>query len=83
MSTEPVGKLIRVPLRKVWEHEKRDFSRWLQENINVLNSALDFSLVNVNREQSGDPCPYPRSPQDGLDGTLSGHFRRGRGQCGR
>jgi RecB family endonuclease NucS len=29
-----------------------DFTQWLQENIDVLNSALDLTLVNVDREQA-------------------------------
>jgi hypothetical protein len=40
MSTTEIGKLERVLLRQVWEHEAYDFTRWLQENINVLNAAV-------------------------------------------
>ncbi len=47
-----IGKLERVALREVWRHEAYDFTRWLQENIDVLNSALNLSLVNVEREQA-------------------------------
>ena len=51
MITEHIGKLKRVPLREVWKHEAYDFTQWLQENIDVLNDALDLNLVNVDREQ--------------------------------
>ena len=54
MSNPNIGKLERVPLRKVWEHEAYDFTQWLQENIDVLNTALDLNLVNVDREQAAD-----------------------------
>ena len=49
--TASIGKLERVALREVWKHEALDFTQWLQENIDVLNSALDLNLVNVDREQ--------------------------------
>lgn len=52
MTDIGIGKLERVALREVWRHEAHDFTRWLQENIDVLNSALNLSLVNVEREQS-------------------------------
>ena len=47
-----IGKLERVALRKVWENEARDFTQWLQENIDVLNAALDLKLDNANRERA-------------------------------
>lgn len=47
-----IGKLQRVPLRTVWRHEAYDFTTWLEENIEVLNDALNLSLDNVEREQA-------------------------------
>jgi len=47
-----IGKIRRVPLREVWKHEAIDFTRWLEENIDVLNEILDFSLSNAERERS-------------------------------
>src|ERR1700742_1498171 len=47
-----IGKLQRVALREVWRHEAYDFTRWLQDNIDVLNDALGLSLINVEREQA-------------------------------
>jgi hypothetical protein len=52
MSSAGIGKLQRVPLRDVWRHEAYDFTRWLQDNIDVLNEALGLELINVNREQA-------------------------------
>jgi hypothetical protein len=56
MSTTPkIGKLERVPLRHVWRNEASDFTRWLRDNIDVLNDMLELSLVNPEREQpAGD-----------------------------
>ncbi len=47
-----IGKIERVPLRDIWQHEAYDFTSWLQDNIDVLNDALGLSLSNPEREQS-------------------------------
>jgi hypothetical protein len=47
-----IGKLERVELREVWKHEALDFTKWLQENLDVLNEVLDLSLSSAEREQS-------------------------------
>ncbi len=47
-----VSKITRVPLREVWKHEAYDFTRWLQNNIDVLSEVIDLPLDNVDREQS-------------------------------
>jgi hypothetical protein len=47
-----IGRLQRVPLREVWKHEAHDFTQWLEQNIDVLNDVLDFTLVNVEREMT-------------------------------
>jgi len=47
-----IGKIRRVALREVWKHEARDFTQWLEENIDVLNDVIDISLVNAERERS-------------------------------
>ena len=47
-----IGKIQRVKLREVWKHEATDFTTWLEENIDVLNDALDLSIVSVDRERS-------------------------------
>ncbi len=50
-----IGKIKRVPLRDVWKHEALDFTRWLQENIDILNEVIDLTLSNPEREQSAGP----------------------------
>jgi hypothetical protein len=46
-----IGKIDRVPLRDVWKHEALDFTRWLEENIEVLNDILDLNLTTAEREK--------------------------------
>jgi Domain of unknown function (DUF4268) len=48
----PIGKLERVAIRNVWPHEEYDFCRWVQENIDVLNAAVNLSLVGAERNRS-------------------------------
>ena len=47
-----IGKIQRVKLREVWRHEALDFTTWLEENIDVLNDALDLTIINADREQT-------------------------------
>jgi hypothetical protein len=70
MSNASIGKLERVPLRKVWEHEAYDFTQWLQENIDVLNTALDLNLVNVDREQAAGSFSIDLVAEDEGGGTV-------------
>src|SRR6185295_1064506 len=51
-SVRAIGKSERVALRQVWKHEALNLTTWLEENIDVLNGALDLDLVNVDREQA-------------------------------
>lgn len=47
-----IGRLQRVHLREVWRHEARDFTSWLQSNLDVLNDLLKLNLTEANREQA-------------------------------
>jgi len=46
-----IGKLEKVPLREMWKREAKDFSRWLIENIEVLNESLNLKVSVVEREK--------------------------------
>lgn len=46
-----IGRLERVSLREIWSHEALDFTRWLQDNYEILNDVLGMSLSSVEREQ--------------------------------
>ena len=70
MQTNTIGRLERVALREVWKHEAYDFTQWLQQNIDVLNVALDLSLVNVDREQTADSFSIDLVADDEGGGTV-------------
>lgn len=52
MTETSIGKLKRVPLRQVWPHESLDFTRWLHENIEVLNEVIRLGLTSVEQLNS-------------------------------
>lgn len=47
-----LGKLVKVDLRKAWEHEARDFSAWLvqQENLDALGEELGIEIEPLGTE---------------------------------
>lgn len=47
-----IQKIARISLRDAFRHEALDFTRWLEENIDVLNDVLDITLSNAEREQA-------------------------------
>lgn len=47
-----IGKIKEVPLREVWKHEALDFTKWLEENLDVLSEKIGITLLNVDRERS-------------------------------
>jgi len=47
-----IGRITRVPLREVWKHEALDFTRWLEENLDLLSEVTGLTLENATREQS-------------------------------
>ena len=70
MSQHKVGKLQRVPLRDVWRHEARDFTQWLQDNIDVLSEAIAVELVNVDREQAAGSFSVDLVAEDAGGGII-------------
>lgn len=50
MST--LGKLTKIPLRKIWPHEEYNFSEWLsqQENISLLSDELGIEINILEKE---------------------------------
>jgi len=46
-----ISKLTRVPLREVWPHEAYDFTKWLEDNIDILNEELGLDLSSAESEQ--------------------------------
>lgn len=47
-----INRISRIPLRDIWKHEARDFTTWLQENIDILNEVIGVEILNAEREQS-------------------------------
>ena len=47
-----IGKIQRIELRSVWPHEAHNFTKWLQENIDVINDAIDLNITNLEREKA-------------------------------
>jgi len=46
-----IGKLEKVPLREIWRKEEKDFSSWLESNIEYLNEALDLNLSSIEAKK--------------------------------
>lgn len=65
-----ISKIRRVNLREVWRHEALDFTTWLENNIDVLNDALDLSLVNVDREQAAGDFSVDLVAEDSDGGVV-------------
>lgn len=70
MTKTHIGKLERVSLREVWKHEAHNFTQWLENNITVLNDALDLNLVNVDREQAAGAFSIDLVAEDEGGGTV-------------
>ena len=51
-----VGKLTEVPLREIWKKEAKDFTTWLEANIDFINEELDTTLTIISRE--GEVGPF-------------------------
>ncbi|GAB6275085.1 MAG: hypothetical protein STSR0004_19500 [Peptococcaceae bacterium] len=47
-----VGRLEKVDLRKVWIKEAKDFTTWLENNLDILSKQLGFDLSLLEREKS-------------------------------
>lgn len=47
-----VQKIKRIPLREAFRHEALDFTKWLQENLDVVNEVTGLSLSSAEREKA-------------------------------
>jgi hypothetical protein len=50
-----IGKIKKVALRELWKKEDKDFTRWLEENIDSLNEVLGFNITIESREENVGP----------------------------
>ncbi|HZO90488.1 MAG TPA: DUF4268 domain-containing protein [Chthonomonadaceae bacterium] len=65
-----IGRLRRVPLREVWQHEALGFTTWLQKNIDILNDILGLTLTDVRREQAVGSFSVDLVAETGDGGTV-------------
>jgi hypothetical protein len=52
MNQKGIGKIERLPLRTVWKDEARNFTVWLESNLEHLTEALGFELEIHSREHA-------------------------------
>lgn len=64
-----ISKITRIALREVWRHEALDLTRWLEENIDVLEEITGLSISSVDREQSAGTFSVDLVAED-ADGNL-------------
>ncbi len=50
-----IGKLKKVSLRELWKKEDKDFTKWLEENIDYLNDVIGFEITIESREENVGP----------------------------
>ena len=65
-----IGKMIRVPLRELWKKEHKDFTKWLEKNIEYLSDVLDFDLTVLKREEKVGPFKVDLYAEDDLGGKV-------------
>lgn len=46
-----ISKIKKVPLRELWQDEARDFTSWLEKNIDYLNEQVGLGITIVEREK--------------------------------
>lgn len=49
-----IGEISRLSLSDIWQHEERDFTPWLCENIDKLSSVVGFAISNPENEHLTD-----------------------------
>jgi len=57
IKIEPLGRLAKVALRDVWEHEQQDFTPWLAREVNIklLGETLGLDLEVEAQEKKVGP----------------------------
>ena len=70
-----IGRIQRVPVRDLWQHEEHGFTVWLEQNVDVLGEALGLQLSVIERERKVGPFRADLVAEDG-DGQLPGEEAR-------
>ena len=63
-----IGKIQRLDLRQVWKDE-REFTKWLEENIDALNDEVGLNLSGAEREKAAGAFSVDLVAEDD-DGNL-------------
>lgn len=50
-----VQKVQKIPIRKLWEKEDKDFTKWLEKNIDYLNEVIGLDINIESREENVGP----------------------------
>jgi len=66
----PIGKIKKVPLREIWKKEDKEFTKWLEENIDYLNDVLDKNFNVVKREEKVGPFKLDLFAEDENDNKV-------------
>lgn len=61
-----IGKIKKVSLRELWVTEDRDFTKWLEENIDYLNDIIDIDITIESREERVGPFRVDLYGEDNL-----------------
>jgi len=61
-----IGRIKKVLLRDLWKKEDKDFSRWLEEQIDVLNEVVQLTISIEKREESVGPFRVDLYGEDDL-----------------
>ena len=64
-----IAKIERLALRDVWKHEAYDFTKWIEENIDVLSDAIGRDIENVERERKTESTFSVDLVAEGNDGS--------------
>lgn len=54
-DAKSIGKIQKVNLREIWKKEDRDFTSWLEHNIEYLSDRLDFDLNVISKDKDVGP----------------------------
>jgi len=52
MIKQKLGKIKQVDLKDVFEKEDKDFTPWLNENLNILGEKLNIDIIDSNVEEN-------------------------------
>lgn len=65
-----IGRIDRVPLRDVWPHEARDFTTWLECNLDLLGDLLGLQFSEALREASAGDFSVDLVAEDDAGNTI-------------